>query len=79
MNKNKFYQFTAAAQDAPARLDLFGSVGGGFWDQGFDESSFKADMAVVRDDQPLNVYINSMGGSVYTGIAIYNLDRKSVV
>lgn len=73
MNKNKFYQFTAAAQDAPARLDLFGSVGGGFWDQGFDESSFKADMAVVRDDQPLNVYINSMGGSVYTGIAIYNL------
>ena len=30
-------------------------------------------MAVVRDDQPLNVYINSMGGSVYTGIAIYNL------
>lgn len=30
MNKNKFYQFTAAAQDAPARLDLFGSVGGAF-------------------------------------------------
>ena len=70
---NKFYQFTAAAQDAPARLDLFGSVGGGFWDDGFDESSFKADMSVIRDDQPLNVYINSPGGSVFTGMAIYNM------
>ena len=70
---SKFYQFTAADQDAPARLDLFGAVGRGIFEQWFDESSFKDAMSVVRDDQPLNVYINSPGGNVRTGMAIYNM------
>ena len=74
---NNFYKFTAKADDARARLDLFGEVGGGFWSAGFDESTFKADMdAVVGPDQALDIYINSQGGSVFTAMAIYELIKR---
>lgn len=72
--KNNFYKFTAEADEKKAaRLDLFGAVGGGFWEEGFDEATFKNDMSVVGEDQALDIYINSHGGSVFTATAIYNL------
>ncbi|MGN0885794.1 MAG: head maturation protease, ClpP-related [Candidatus Spyradenecus sp.] len=71
---NKGYKFTAEADpQKAARLDLFGEVGGGFWSEGFDASTFKAAMGVVGETQPLDIYINSNGGSVFAAIAIYNL------
>lgn len=67
----KFYKFTMAQSESePARLDLFGEVGGGFWTAGFDECTFKQDMSVIPDDAALDVYINSSGGSVFTSMAI---------
>mgnify|MGYP003305892786 CR=1 FL=1 len=69
-----FYKVTAEADvSKPARLDLFGEVGGGFWSMGFDESDFKNEIGAILDGQPLEIYINSQGGSVYTALAIYNL------
>lgn len=71
---NNFYKFTAQADtQKPARLDLYGAVGGGYWEEGFDENTFKNDMSVVPEDQALDIYINSNGGSVFTAIAIYNI------
>lgn len=67
----KFYKFTAAQSDAePARLDLFGAVGGDFWSAGFDEATFKYDMSAIPEDAALDVYLNSSGGSVFTAMAI---------
>lgn len=69
-----FYKVTAEADPAkPARLDLFGRIGGGFWDNGFDENTFREDMALIDPDQPLDIFINSQGGSVFAAMAIYNI------
>lgn len=71
---NNFYKFTAAASEGEhARLDLFGEVGGGFWSQGFDETTFGAEMSAIPEDAALDVYINSPGGSVFTAMAIRSM------
>lgn len=60
-----------------ARLDLFGIIGAdGFWEQGFDEASFKYDMESIPEDKALDIYINSDGGSVFTALAIYNMVKR---
>lgn len=69
---NDFYKLTMQ-EGAPARLDLLGVIGGGFWDNGFDESSFAEAMAGIDDARALDIYINSQGGSVFAAIAIYNI------
>ena len=74
---NNFYKVTMAADvTQPARLDLFGVIGGGFWEDGFDEKSFKDAMSVVKETHPLDIYLNSQGGSVFAGIAILNLLKQ---
>lgn len=73
---NNFYKFTMAADDKPARLDLFGTVGGGFWEDGFDEKTFAEAMKGVKDEQALDVFVNSPGGSVFAGISILNLLKQ---
>lgn len=75
--KNDFYKFTMEADKTKAaRLDLFGNVGNSFWEDGFDEKSFSEAMKDLGEEQALDVYINSPGGSVYTGISILNLLKK---
>lgn len=72
--RNDFYKFTMAQdQSTPARLDLFGTIGGGFWEEGFDDVSFAEAMNGIGEFQPLDIYINSPGGSVFAAISIYNL------
>ena len=72
--RNDFYKFTMAQdQGTPARLDLFGTIGGGFWEEGFDDVSFAEAMKGIGEFQPLDIYINSPGGSVFAAISIYNL------
>ena len=63
MTNNFFYKVTAQANEThPARLDLFGVIGGGWWEDGFDEKSFKDAMSVVKETQPLDIYLNSRSG-----------------
>lgn len=72
--RNDFYKFTMAQdQSKPARLDLFGTIGGGFWEEGFDDVSFAEAMNGIGEFQPLDIYINSPGGSVFAAISIYNI------
>lgn len=77
MTNNFFYKVTAQADvTKPARLDLFGVIGGGWWEDGFDEKSFKDSMSVIAETQPIDIYLNSPGGSVFAGIAILNLLKQ---
>lgn len=72
--RNDFYKFTMAKeQNAPARLDLFGTIGGGFFEEGFDDVTFAEAMSGVGEFQPLDIYVNSPGGSVFAAISIYNI------
>lgn len=73
--KNDFYKISMITKkEKPvAKLDLFGVIGGGFWEEGFDESSFKRDLLKIPDGAKLEIHINSPGGSVFAGMAIKNL------
>lgn len=73
MQATDFFRVTNAAADKAARIDLFGEIGGGFWSQGFDEAVFASLMRDVKPEQPLDIVVNSPGGSVFTALAIYNL------
>ena len=71
--KNDFYKFTMAKDNSPARLDLIGTIGGSFFEEGFDDASFSAAISGLGEMQPLDIYINSPGGSVFAAISIYNI------
>lgn len=71
---NKFWN--VKAEGGKASLDLFGYVGGSKddpWGKGFNESEFLADFRKIPSNSALDISINSFGGAVYTGLAIYSL------
>lgn len=74
----KFWNLTTNNDSAEsARLDLLGIIGAdGFWMEGFDEASFKRDMESIPADKPLDIYINSDGGSVFAALAIHNMIKR---
>lgn len=51
-----------------ARLDLIGPIGS--WVDGFNERSFLDELRGVKEEQPLELFLSSPGGSVDTAIAI---------
>lgn len=53
-------------------LVLYGFVGDNYWDEGFTAQDVLAALAEVGRDEDISVRINSAGGYVYDGIAIYN-------
>ena len=66
---NKFYRIEANADETKAaRLDLLGAIGA--WVEGFNEQTFLDEMRAIKETQPLDVFLNSPGGSVDTAIAI---------
>jgi ATP-dependent protease ClpP protease subunit len=54
----------------PARLDIFDDIGGDGWGGGLTAGDFAAKLSGVKG--PLTVGINSAGGDVFQGLAIYN-------
>lgn len=71
MARKQFYSITNAAGDA-AKLSIFDEIG--FW--GITAADFARDLAAITAPV-INLEINSPGGSVFDGIAIYNLLRSS--
>ena len=56
------------------KIDLFGFVGGdSLFIRGFNESDFVKQFRKIDSKRPIDISINSFGGLVYTGLAIYNL------
>lgn len=66
------FVFNAATNDQPASLDILDEIG--FW--GVQAKDFKASLDAVSTPA-LNVAINSPGGDVFAGLAIYNMLRAS--
>lgn len=67
------YKFNAAATpDEPATLSIFDEIG--FW--GVQAKDFIRDLNAVTS-KVLNVEINSPGGDVFAGLAIYNALKQS--
>lgn len=67
------FAFAAAkAAGQPETLSIYDEIG--FW--GVQAGDFRAALASVKSDQ-LNVEINSPGGDMFAGMAIYNMLRAS--
>ena len=58
----------------PSEVSIYGEIGTG-WDgsAGVDAKAFKAEWDKLPENAPINLRIHSPGGSVFDGLAIYNM------
>lgn len=63
--------------EGPLRIDIYGPIGKSWWDD--SATSAKDVMEAIKgaDGKPIEVHVNSEGGSVFDGFAIHTLLRDS--
>lgn len=69
-------EFFNSADADKATLKIYSDIGDGGW---FDEGFTNKDVEKVLDEangKPLDIYINSYGGEVFEGFAIYNILKR---
>lgn len=78
MSKSKFWQFRAAADSLKVgELVLYGPISStSWWDDEVTPKQFADDLKALGDIDELRVYINSGGGDVFAGQAIYSMLRR---
>ena len=69
--KNNGYIQIQAKDEETAEISVFGDIGG-WWGEVTLEN-FKKDFDALKDKKQINVLVNSYGGDVFEGIAIYNV------
>ena len=75
--KKKFYDFVVSADKRTADLFIFGEITSWRWYDGdVSASSFQKDLESIGQVDTLNIHINSCGGNVFEGIAIFNLIKQ---
>jgi ATP-dependent protease ClpP protease subunit len=69
-----FHITNTAKPNEPAKVSIYGEIGTG-WDgqSGVDAKAFREEFSKIPVNQPVNLHIHSPGGSVFDGLAIYNL------
>lgn len=74
MSKGKFFNFVPTG-NGRASVMLYGEIGG---DEGVNPERIVSEMAWLASEYPMiDVHINSMGGDVFAGIAIFNALKDS--
>ena len=64
--------FRMAAKDGVGEIFIFDDIGEGFFSDGVTPKSFAAELKALGAIRTLNVFINSPGGAVFDGVAIFN-------
>jgi len=77
LKKNKkFWQFRAADDDSNVgELLIYGIIGDWLWDD-VSPKQFKEDLDALSDVEEIRVFINSDGGDVFAGQAIYSMLKR---
>lgn len=76
MTQNPWYRINAAGDNGPAELEIFGDIGESWWaDESITAKSISTELKPLAG-RPLTVRINSFGGAVADGLAIYNALRR---
>lgn len=65
----------AAVETAGETITIYGLIGEGWYDEGVTVKRIDAALRAIGD-KPVTVYINSPGGDMFEGIAIYNRLRE---
>jgi ATP-dependent Clp protease, protease subunit len=72
----KFWNFKGSG-DKRAELLLYGDISDStWWGDEVTPKQFKADMDALGDVKEFDIYINSGGGDVFAGFAIYNMLKR---
>jgi ATP-dependent Clp protease protease subunit len=66
------YTIKAKAADA-GEVFIYGDIGEDWFGEGNTAKAFSDELKALGDVKTLDVYINSPGGSVFEGVAIYNI------
>jgi ATP-dependent protease ClpP protease subunit len=73
---NQWYRINSAAESGPAELEIFGDIGESWWaEESITAKSISKELKPLSGRE-LTVRINSYGGSVSDGLAIYNALRR---
>ena len=80
MKAEKFFEFKALANNE-GELNIYGEISsssGGMFSDGTEvtPTGFKSELDALGDINTLNVYINSPGGDVFAGQAIYSMLKR---
>ena len=74
---NKFYEIRGKGEEEGEIL-LYGDIGESFFGEGMGAKQFSDDLKALGKIKNLSIRINSGGGSIFDGIAIFNaIDRHS--
>lgn len=65
-----YYRMNAKGERA--ELYIYDVIGGDFFGEGTTAKQFQKDLKALGDVKTLDIYINSPGGDVFDGVAIYN-------
>lgn len=78
--KNKYLQVKNKT-DNSAEIYFYGDIVGSEWEKWTDTDTCPQDVKAILDEvegvNELNIFINSGGGSVFAGLAIYNMLRRN--
>ncbi len=72
--KNKYYSMEKVGQEA--NINIYGDIGENWWGKGIEAETLKSKIDALQDVSKINVYINSYGGVVSDGLAIYNALKR---
>ncbi|MCK7513853.1 MAG: ATP-dependent Clp protease proteolytic subunit [Desulfobacterales bacterium] len=72
-NERKALLFHEGRRPQKGEIEIYEQIGDGFWSEGIGAKSFSRDLKALGDIDQLDVRINSPGGSVFEGTAIYNI------
>ena len=65
-----------AAESGSNDIGIFDVIGEGYWNEGVTASSISSALKRIGADKPVTVNINSPGGDMFEGLAIYNLLKE---
>ena len=72
----KYWEIRAKA-DKTGELLLYGDIASSsFWDDEITPRTIDTELKALGEIDTLNVYVNSGGGSVFAGMAIYNIIKR---
>jgi ATP-dependent Clp protease protease subunit len=77
-HKTKFWEIKLSAEDSKtADIFIYGDIVSSQWyEEDTTATSFKNDLDALGDVSTINLYINSPGGNVFEGVAIYNMLKR---
>ncbi len=68
----KYWKITNKAVSKTAEILIYEQIGEGFFEDGIGAKRFVEDLKALGDIENIDIRINSPGGSVFEGLAIYN-------